>query len=125
MDTFNSGDKEIGVLIGANYYHDIVTGEVIRGRLGPKATSSKLGCFLSGLTSTHEKENVYARVVTSFVVDVLPPKEDPSNDVQEIVDSLNQFCKHQASGLSTIEDDEKVKSKSFGIQDKEGKYKEN
>ena len=55
-------------------------------------------------------------------MDALPPKEDPSNDVQETVDSLNQFWKHEASGLTTTDDDETMKRKSFGIQEKEGRY---
>ena len=71
-DTFSSSDKEIGILIGADHYHDIVTGEVIKGSLGPIATSSKLGWLLSGTISSCETENVCSNVVTSFVIEVLP-----------------------------------------------------
>ena len=47
-DTFSSCDKEIGILIGADHCHDIVTRKVNKGSLGPTATSSKLGWLLSG-----------------------------------------------------------------------------
>ena len=57
-DTFSSSDKEIGILIGADHYHDIVTGEVIKGSLGPIATSSKLGWLLSGTISSCEKRKM-------------------------------------------------------------------
>ena len=121
-DTFSSSDKEIGILIGADHYHDVVTGEVIKGSIGPVATSSKLGWLLSGPISSYETENVCSNVVTSFVVDVLPQKENGINEVQEIVDSLNQLWKHESSGLSAIENDENEKKKPLDIQEKEGRY---
>lgn len=40
-DACINSDKEIGILIGADNYHDIVTGKVIKGRLGPAAASSR------------------------------------------------------------------------------------
>ena len=121
-DTFSSSDKEKGILIGADHYHDIVTGEVIKGSLGPVATSSKLGWLLSGTISSCETENVCSNVVTSFVIEVLPPRENGINEVQEIVDSLNQLWKHEASGLSAIDGDENTKKKPLDIQEKEGRY---
>ena len=38
----------IDILVGASYYWDFMTGEIIRGRSGPVALSSKLGYILSG-----------------------------------------------------------------------------
>ena len=121
-DTFSSSDKEIGILIGADHYHDIVTGEVIKGSLGPVATSSKLGWLLSGTISSCETETVCSNVVTSFVIEALPPRENGINEVQEIVDSLNQLWKHEASGLSAIDGDENTKKRPLDIQEKEGRY---
>ena len=121
-DTFSSSDKEIGILIGADHYYDVVSGEVIKGSLGPVATSSKFGWLLSGPISSCEAENACSNVVTSFVVDVLPQKENATNEVQEIVDSLNQLWKHEASGLSPIESDEHARKKPLVIQEKEGRY---
>ena len=121
-DTFSSSDKEIGILIGADHYYDVVSGEVIKGSLGPVATSSKFGWLLSGPISSCEAENACSNVVTSFVVDVLPQNENATNEVQEIVDSLNQLWKHEASGLSTIESDEHARKKPLVIQEKEGRY---
>lgn len=41
-------DKSIDILVGADYYWQFVTGEVVRGSDGPTAMSSKLGWLLSG-----------------------------------------------------------------------------
>lgn len=46
-----SGDKlEISMLIGADYYWDIVQNKIIRGK-GPTAVQSRLGYLLSGSMS--------------------------------------------------------------------------
>ena len=43
----------IGLILGADYYWDIVTDEIIRGN-GPTAVSSKLGYHLSGPFATSQ-----------------------------------------------------------------------
>ena len=50
-DSCNHNDKDIGILIGTNYYFDFVTGDTIKGSYGPIAVSSKLGWLLSIGTS--------------------------------------------------------------------------
>ena len=48
----NADDKfEISLLIGADYYWDIVGDKIIRGN-GPTAVSSKIGYLLSGPVAT-------------------------------------------------------------------------
>ena len=48
------GQQDKDVLIGSDYYFDIVSGDVIHGRSGPVAVSSTFGWVLSGLTSAEE-----------------------------------------------------------------------
>jgi len=45
-DQFDDNDS-IDVLIGSDYYWDIVSGETVKGENGPAAVSSKFGWFLS------------------------------------------------------------------------------
>jgi hypothetical protein len=45
----DSNDNAIDILIGADHYWDIVTGDVVKGESGPTVVSSKLGWLLSGL----------------------------------------------------------------------------
>jgi len=44
-----SSDSSIDVLIGSDYYWDVVDGEIIRGTDGVVAVSSKFGWLLSDL----------------------------------------------------------------------------
>jgi hypothetical protein len=43
-----NGHDEIDILIGSDYYYDVVIGEVVRGESGPVAVSSKFGWVVSG-----------------------------------------------------------------------------
>ncbi|PFX11353.1 hypothetical protein AWC38_SpisGene24962, partial [Stylophora pistillata] len=58
----------IDILIGTDYYWDIVTGESIRGEFGPTAINSKFGWLLSGPTEeqhVHEISNVVSNLIIS------------------------------------------------------------
>ena len=54
-ESFNSSDREIDLLISADYYHEFVTGDIIKGSAGPVATSSKLGWLLPGNSESLEE----------------------------------------------------------------------
>ena len=47
-DRSTNSKERIDVLIGAEFYHNILIGEVLRGGFGPVAISSKLGWLSSG-----------------------------------------------------------------------------
>ena len=44
----------ISILVGADFYHDIVTDQVVRGNSGPVAISSRLGWLASGVLMTND-----------------------------------------------------------------------
>ena len=48
FDPNSNGDKTIDILIGADFYWEFVTGEVVQASNGPVTVSSKLGWLLSG-----------------------------------------------------------------------------
>ena len=50
-DEYDPRDKElpVSILVGADFYYDIVTDSVLRGDTGPVAISSKLGWLASGV----------------------------------------------------------------------------
>ncbi|KAL5475814.1 hypothetical protein EMCRGX_G025680 [Ephydatia muelleri] len=48
---------EISMLIGADYYWEIVTGRICRGRSGPTAIETKLGWVLSGPVPGYNQEH--------------------------------------------------------------------
>ena len=47
---YSDSEDSIDVLIGADYYWDFVTSEIVRGDFGPTAVNSKFGWLLSGPT---------------------------------------------------------------------------
>ena len=49
-DSCGSGDMPVGILIGLDYYWQIVTSEVLKGRKGPTAVYTRLGWVISGST---------------------------------------------------------------------------
>lgn len=62
MSIAETGQKDIDVLIGSDYYFDIVSGNVIRGSSGPVAVSSLFGWVLSGPTSAERKQGTVKRL---------------------------------------------------------------
>ena len=66
MSIAETGQQDIDVLIGSDYYFNIVSGDVIRGSSGPVAVSSMFGWVLSGPTSAKEaREKLGHRVIRS------------------------------------------------------------
>ena len=96
-DCFDSGRKHIDLLIGLDHFYDFVDGEVIRGSTGPIAIKSKLSWLLAG--KVDKADNSYLNVASNLVLEVLPPQNEVLKENQEIVDSLKQFWKIEASGL--------------------------
>ncbi|PFX29435.1 Exonuclease [Stylophora pistillata] len=79
----------IEILIGSDYYWDIVTGESIRGEFGPTAINSKFGWLLSGATEeqhVHEISNVVSNLIISG-----KPLLNETNEADEITDMLKRF----------------------------------
>ena len=72
---FGGDDNEsnsIDILIGADHYWDIVTGDVVKGESGPTAVSSKLGWLLSGRvqkSAEHEDPTVSNLILTGESLD--------------------------------------------------------
>ena len=48
MDYNDDRDLSVDILIGSDYYWDIIKNEVVRGESGPVAIKSKVGYIFSG-----------------------------------------------------------------------------
>jgi hypothetical protein len=46
-DEINGASETIDILLGAGYYYEVVTGEIIKGEMGPTAVQSKFGWLLA------------------------------------------------------------------------------
>ena len=92
----------IDILIGSDYYFDVVTGEIIRGVSGPVAVNSKFGWVVSG--PTHEKDTITGVAVANLVIEKTGPfsTESPfleNDDNQELASSLHRFWDIESLGI--------------------------
>ena len=103
--------QEIQILIGLDHYWDIVTGETIKGDLGPIATATKFGYILSGFYRNGSVEGSQALSTTVLRV----------HDYSKV--DFDVQCKNFWE-LETIGIKEENDSEAFDIKIKkeEGKY---
>lgn len=73
----NADSFEISLLIGADYYWDIVQDHVIRGN-GPTAVASKIGYLLSGPITKNEKKSS----TSSVLLNVISPQHAEESDIE-------------------------------------------
>ena len=94
-DRSEIGQDAIDILIGSDYYWDIVTGESIRGENGPTAVNSKFGWLLSGPTNSSPCE-------TNVVSNLIISGEDflnETNETDEIKNMLKTFWETESIGI--------------------------
>jgi len=92
------GDRReaIDVLIGSNFYWNIVTGNLRRGEYGPTAISSKFGWLLSGPTQTLGLiEPTYVHMI---IIGDLDSPVHFEEDYQ-LIKSLKQFWETETIGI--------------------------
>ena len=79
-DDFDGFQDTIDVIVGSNFYRDIVTGDILSGD-GPTAISSKLGWLLSGPIKGAKTDNY---IVSNLIISgELPMRE--TDEVPEIM----------------------------------------
>ena len=88
---------ELDVLIGSDWYWNLVTGRVIRGKSGPIAIHTKVGWILSGTVTNPTAVNLTLSSLThTLKIDAF--KVEPSLD-----DQLKQFWELESLGIPTNE----------------------
>ena len=97
-DSADSDDVlEVDVLIGSDWYWNLVTGRVIRGKSGPIAIHTKVGWILSGPATNPTTVNLTLSSPTHMLkIDTF--KVEPSLD-----DRLKQFWELESLGIPTNE----------------------
>ncbi|XP_011407350.1 PREDICTED: uncharacterized protein LOC100637140 [Amphimedon queenslandica] len=90
-DPGTNGDViELDILIGLDYYWDIVSGEVLRGDSGPTALYSSLGWLLSGPV---------ASASTTLVTHVLTCGVRAGQEKLELTEQLKKFWEIESLGI--------------------------
>ena len=96
-DNFNDHDhSSIDVLIGADFYWDVITGETVRGENGPTAVSSRVGWILSGPVHDSIRSNTFN---SNLVISGDSEMPFSSAGEDELVDSLKQFWETESIGI--------------------------
>lgn len=81
------GDNQnIDVLIGSDYYYDVVSGDVVRGDSGPVAISSMFGWILSGHASEAEARDKFSS--TNLIIERSEPMSVSPFDIHSENDEL-------------------------------------
>ena len=107
---FNSCDSSIDILVGADHYWDIVTGDVIHGGNGPTAVSSKLGWLLSGLSKQPQSNsNTFSNLIlTGEQFD-----NSTASDQDELTTSLKRFWEVESVSIDSIDPEIPSKQQDF------------
>ena len=108
-DSVEASEKHIDLLIGADYFYEFITGDIVKGSSGPVAVKGKLGWLLSG---PYEASNVSTactylnchlvldRSLQKVVIsDSEVGQEKKSADTMEITESLREFWKHRTNAV--------------------------
>ncbi len=97
-------NRRIDLLIGADFLYEIVSGEVIKGNFGPVAIKSKLCWILAGTSQSYSDTLTGSNVISNLVLDSQFLKPTGIYDGnEEINETLKMFWKHESSGLSDDE----------------------
>ena len=75
------------MLIGSDYYWELVTGRVIRGAQGPTAIHTKLGWVLSGPVPLMNSEQSATNIVSTHVLRI----DAQSNSLENLENQLQSF----------------------------------
>ena len=99
---FSSSESSlpVDVLIGSDYYWELVTGSVCRGANGPTAVHTKLGWVLSGPSSHSEPNQCAVNLSVTHVLHVETFSEDPSCTLD---DQLRAFWELESLGIRAEE----------------------
>lgn len=106
-DDLNGSQESIDVLVGSDFYWDIVTGDTVVGD-GPTAVSSKLGWLLSGPVKGVNTDN---RIVSNLIISGEPPFTSATKEKDEVTEMLRQFWDTESIGINdtTLECQQPIK----------------
>ena len=118
-------DSNIDILLGADYYFEILTGEIVRGEGGPIAINSEFGWVICGPTSNPGTEKGVSRV--NLLIETqcslsVPGSLAARNDEPELSKSLRQFWETESLGIQEEEEFKEAFSPDIKFNDSEGRY---
>ena len=98
-EAFNCSDSSVDVLIGSDYYWDVVDGEIIRGAGGLVAVRSKFGWLLSGPVQSKDCKNI---THSNVVIDSPFDSQQEADSEVELGNELRKFWDFESLGIMEI-----------------------
>ena len=112
-----STPMEVDLLIGSDYYWQLMTGEIRRGEDGPVALHTRFGWVLSGPTAAASQEMSAVNLITTHTLRV---GGDPDS-LKKLDDRLHSFWNLESLGVR-VEEDPLLEEFNNSIHFQEGRY---
>ena len=117
IDTFENDEKSIDILIGLDYYYDIVLPNYVKGREGPTAIETIFGYILGGPIEQRDqgrgaKQKNSFTVTNTFKVSL--------NEGSKLNETLNRFWEIESLGIKPMQNVDELIDQSIEFRD--GKY---
>ena len=96
----NDTSSDVDILIGSDFYYDIITGDIRRGDEGPCAVSNEFGWLVCGSAKAKGFES--GETVANLVVDqanILSGDALISNEDKHLTDIVHQFWNTESIGI--------------------------
>ena len=95
----SSDGSKIDILIGSDYYWEIVTGEIVRDVAGPVAMSSKFGWTLSGPLKTRSGPQDFTTSLVLHEFKAVDPS-NPGQSSDNLNEELRRFWETEATEIT-------------------------
>lgn len=91
------GEEATDILLGADYYYEMATGEIIKGQVGPTAVGSKFGWLLTGPVNDSGTGSEFA--AANLIIHGQGITNQSSDENQALVDTLKCFWEVESLGI--------------------------
>ena len=114
-DEIDGRSEMIDILLGADYYYKVVTGEIIKGDTGPTAVASKFGWLLTGPVKLHGAVPTYT--AANLVINGNGATQLPGDNNHALTYALRKFWDLESLGIiETMEERDSCKTSNFRAQ---------
>ena len=94
----DTSGNNIDMLIGSDFYWDVVIGDLVRAEKGPVAVSSKFGWLLSGPMKVNQSKGDF--VISNIIIEGTEPEEVQGSSDTDVVEALQRFWDTENIGIN-------------------------
>ena len=94
----DTSGNNIDMLIGSDFYWDVVIGDLVRAEKGPVAVSSKFGWLLSGPMKVNQSKGDF--VMSNMIIEGIELEEVQASSDTDVVEALQRFWDTENIGIN-------------------------